>query len=276
MPPRLRVTRVPTRARWQRPAAAPRVQRSWKERSHEQRIDDEAREQDRRPRLGRPSSGERHGALQPQRRRRADPGHAACRPARARRSTCCTRAIQPIPRCANISRWARRRWKCWPWPYGDEIAPALSARLKGYDLVLTGTRAEGTEDSGMLPYQLADALGFALLASAVDIEVEARSTSRSGNSCRKVCAAACRQACPRWSPCIPWPTPRRATRTQSCAKARSNRCCVSAANASDKPRLVDQARDGKTRAAGGRRKAFGPRAHALGHDHGKPRRQRRN
>ena len=56
---------------------------------------------------------------------------------------------------------------------GDEIAPALSARLKGYDLVLTGTRAEGTEDSGMLPYQLADAMGIPLLASAVDIEVEA-------------------------------------------------------------------------------------------------------
>jgi electron transfer flavoprotein beta subunit len=56
---------------------------------------------------------------------------------------------------------------------GDEIAPALTARLKGYDLVLTGTRAEGTEDSGMLPYQLADALGFALLGSAVDIDVEA-------------------------------------------------------------------------------------------------------
>jgi electron transfer flavoprotein beta subunit len=56
---------------------------------------------------------------------------------------------------------------------GDDIAPALTARLKGYDLVLTGTRAEGTEDSGMLPYQLADALGIALLASAVDINIEA-------------------------------------------------------------------------------------------------------
>ncbi|MEA3115774.1 MAG: electron transfer flavoprotein beta subunit [Caballeronia sp.] len=56
---------------------------------------------------------------------------------------------------------------------GDDIAPALTARLKGYDLVLTGTRAEGTEDSGMLPYQLADALGIALLASAVDINLEA-------------------------------------------------------------------------------------------------------
>jgi electron transfer flavoprotein beta subunit len=56
---------------------------------------------------------------------------------------------------------------------GDEIAPALSARLKGYDLVLTGTRTEGTEDSGMLPYQLADAMGIPLLGSAVDIDVEA-------------------------------------------------------------------------------------------------------
>ncbi|MGV7242712.1 electron transfer flavoprotein subunit beta/FixA family protein [Caballeronia sp. M23-90] len=56
---------------------------------------------------------------------------------------------------------------------GDEIAPSLSVRLKGYDLILTGTRAEGTQDSGMLPYQLADALDMPLLASAVDIEVEA-------------------------------------------------------------------------------------------------------
>lgn len=55
---------------------------------------------------------------------------------------------------------------------GVEIAPLLSARLQGYDLVLCGTRAEGTDDSGMLPYQLADALGIALLGSAVDIAVE--------------------------------------------------------------------------------------------------------
>lgn len=55
---------------------------------------------------------------------------------------------------------------------GIEIAPLLAQRLQGYDLVLTGTRAEGTEDSGLLPYQLADALGFPLLGSAVDIDVE--------------------------------------------------------------------------------------------------------
>jgi electron transfer flavoprotein beta subunit len=56
---------------------------------------------------------------------------------------------------------------------GDEIAIALSERLKGYDLVLTGTRAEGASDSGMLPYQLADLLGIPLLSAAVDIDIEA-------------------------------------------------------------------------------------------------------
>ena len=55
---------------------------------------------------------------------------------------------------------------------GVDVAPLLSARLRGYDLVLTGTRAEGTDDSGMLPYQLADAMELPLLGSAVDIDVE--------------------------------------------------------------------------------------------------------
>jgi electron transfer flavoprotein beta subunit len=54
---------------------------------------------------------------------------------------------------------------------GDAIA-ALAKRLKGYDLVLTGTRAEGAFDSGMLPYRLADALGVALVGSAVDIDIK--------------------------------------------------------------------------------------------------------
>ncbi|SAL72202.1 electron transfer flavoprotein alpha/beta-subunit [Caballeronia terrestris] len=54
---------------------------------------------------------------------------------------------------------------------GDAIA-ALAARLQGYDLVVTGTRAEGAFDSGMLPYRLADALGIALVGSAVDVSVK--------------------------------------------------------------------------------------------------------
>jgi electron transfer flavoprotein beta subunit len=55
---------------------------------------------------------------------------------------------------------------------GDDPVVPLSERLKGYDLVLTGTRAEGADDSGMLPYLLADALGVALLNAAVDIDVD--------------------------------------------------------------------------------------------------------
>lgn len=53
---------------------------------------------------------------------------------------------------------------------GDAVA-LLATRLQGYDLVLTGTCAEGAFDSGMLPYQLADALGYPLLQSAVDVTI---------------------------------------------------------------------------------------------------------
>jgi electron transfer flavoprotein beta subunit len=54
---------------------------------------------------------------------------------------------------------------------GNAIA-ALATRLNGYDLVMTGTRAEGAFDSGMLPYRLADALGVALVGAAVDVSVK--------------------------------------------------------------------------------------------------------
>ncbi|RKR38668.1 electron transfer flavoprotein subunit beta/FixA family protein [Paraburkholderia sp. BL17N1] len=50
----------------------------------------------------------------------------------------------------------------------DAAAP-LAARLHGYDLVLTGTRAEGAFDSGMLPYRVANALEMPLVGAAVDI-----------------------------------------------------------------------------------------------------------
>ncbi|REE21532.1 electron transfer flavoprotein beta subunit [Paraburkholderia sp. BL27I4N3] len=50
----------------------------------------------------------------------------------------------------------------------DAAAP-LAARLRGYDLVLTGTRAEGAFDSGMLPYRVANALETPLVGAAVDI-----------------------------------------------------------------------------------------------------------
>ncbi|MGE8488997.1 MAG: electron transfer flavoprotein subunit beta/FixA family protein, partial [Paraburkholderia nemoris] len=44
-------------------------------------------------------------------------------------------------------------------------------RLQGYDLVLTGTRAEGAFDSGMLPYQVASALDMPLVGAAVDLTI---------------------------------------------------------------------------------------------------------
>jgi electron transfer flavoprotein beta subunit len=55
-----------------------------------------------------------------------------------------------------------------PETQADAAAP-LAARLRGYDLVLTGTRAEGGFDSGMLPYRVANALEIALVGAAVDV-----------------------------------------------------------------------------------------------------------
>ncbi|WP_144138615.1 electron transfer flavoprotein subunit beta/FixA family protein [Paraburkholderia sp. BCC1884] len=52
----------------------------------------------------------------------------------------------------------------------DATAP-LAARLRGYDLVLTGTRAEGAFDSGMLPYRVANALELPLVGAAVDLSI---------------------------------------------------------------------------------------------------------
>ncbi|MEQ5843210.1 electron transfer flavoprotein subunit beta/FixA family protein [Paraburkholderia acidicola] len=54
----------------------------------------------------------------------------------------------------------------------DDAVAALAQRVQGYDLVLTGTCAEGAFDSGMLPYRLAAALGYPLVGSAVDVVIE--------------------------------------------------------------------------------------------------------
>ncbi|WP_321815561.1 MULTISPECIES: electron transfer flavoprotein subunit beta/FixA family protein [unclassified Paraburkholderia] len=54
----------------------------------------------------------------------------------------------------------------------DDAAQALAARVRDHNLVLTGTRAEGAYDSGMLPYRVAALLGRALVGAAVDLEVE--------------------------------------------------------------------------------------------------------
>lgn len=54
-------------------------------------------------------------------------------------------------------------------PDGDDPIPALAKRLQGVSLVLTGTRAEGAYDTGMLPYQLAAELGYTFVGSALDV-----------------------------------------------------------------------------------------------------------
>ncbi|MPW23505.1 electron transfer flavoprotein subunit beta/FixA family protein [Paraburkholderia sp. CNPSo 3157] len=53
----------------------------------------------------------------------------------------------------------------------EDKVRALSTRVRDYDLVLTGTRAEGAFDTGMLPYGIAAALGRALIGTAVDVDV---------------------------------------------------------------------------------------------------------
>jgi electron transfer flavoprotein beta subunit len=54
----------------------------------------------------------------------------------------------------------------------DDAAAMLAARLRGVPLVLTGTRAEGAYDTGMLPYRVAEALDYALVDSALDLALQ--------------------------------------------------------------------------------------------------------
>lgn len=52
---------------------------------------------------------------------------------------------------------------------GDDPVPALAAALAGFDLVLAGRRGEGGEDTGLVPYRVAAALGLPIAADAVAI-----------------------------------------------------------------------------------------------------------
>jgi electron transfer flavoprotein beta subunit len=51
----------------------------------------------------------------------------------------------------------------------DNVVENLAAQLKNVDLVLTGTRAENGEDSGLLPYLLAAKLNMPVVADALEI-----------------------------------------------------------------------------------------------------------
>lgn len=51
------------------------------------------------------------------------------------------------------------------------IASTLADRASGYDLVLTGTRAEGGEGSGLVPYLVAERLGWPVVTQALDVQI---------------------------------------------------------------------------------------------------------
>jgi electron transfer flavoprotein beta subunit len=60
-------------------------------------------------------------------------------------------------------------------PPGSDPVPALAAHLEALapHVVLCGNRGEGGEDSGMLPYLLAQVLGFAVVADVAAIDIGA-------------------------------------------------------------------------------------------------------
>jgi len=57
---------------------------------------------------------------------------------------------------------------------GDsDVVDCLAAQLNHVDLILTGSRAESGEDSGLLPYLLAEKLGIPLVVNALAIKSSA-------------------------------------------------------------------------------------------------------
>lgn len=54
---------------------------------------------------------------------------------------------------------------------GQDVASALAERAGGHDLILTGTRAEGGEGSGLVPYLVAERLGWPMVAQALEIRI---------------------------------------------------------------------------------------------------------
>jgi electron transfer flavoprotein beta subunit len=52
------------------------------------------------------------------------------------------------------------------------VVTSLASQLQNTELILTGTRAESSEDSGLLPYLLAEKLQIPLVNYALDIEMK--------------------------------------------------------------------------------------------------------
>lgn len=61
-----------------------------------------------------------------------------------------------------------------PAPDGADIAALLTPMLADTDLVITGSKAERGAGSGLLPYVLAERLGWPVIANALEIEVRDR------------------------------------------------------------------------------------------------------
>jgi len=75
------------------------------------------------------------------------------------------------PALADYLAYSAAPLEILPLPGGQNIVPALAARLQGFHLILTGSRTEGGEASGMLPYALAKRLGLPIVAQALDLAV---------------------------------------------------------------------------------------------------------
>lgn len=56
----------------------------------------------------------------------------------------------------------------------SDVVPALAERLRGYDIVLCGARAEGQSASGLLPYLLAERLQMPLIGDVLEAGLQGR------------------------------------------------------------------------------------------------------
>ncbi len=57
---------------------------------------------------------------------------------------------------------------------GADVVSALQTRLKGFDIVLCGVRADGQSSSGLLPYLLAEELQIPLITNVLEVELQER------------------------------------------------------------------------------------------------------